>query len=258
MSTYYQQFLGRFAINTSNNNLTVDGTALTLTSGNYYLAGYSGESTNQLCEHLQEQIRTVAGQSTATVAYSGSTGQVTITLDSAVTIEFDDAYLAYILGFSSTTQSGADTYTSDQSCRYVWRPTIGASGHPVNLINLWAPRSTTRVYRSPNGTTYSIEGNELNDALIEYSLLPDADVVTPTTGTVYRDLQQFFRDVVHAGQPIRVYPDRTANTSSSYKTAILGRDDQEIVGSFQDYIARWGSDYNGLWDLSIPLMEHLQ
>lgn len=258
MSTYYQQFLGRFSINTSNNNLTVAGTALTLTSGNYYLAGYTGESTDQLCEHLQAQIRTVAGHSGATVVYSGTTGQVTITLGATATISFTDAYLAYILGFSSATQSGADTYVSDQNPRYVWRPTIGASGHPVNLINLWAPRSTTRVYRSPNGTTYSIEGDELNDALIEYSLLPDDDVVTPATGTVYRDLQQFFRDVVHAGQPMRVYPDRTVNTSADYKTAIFGRDDQEIVGSFQDYIARWGSDYSGLWDISIPLMEYLQ
>ena len=258
MATYYQQYLGRFVINTSNNSLTVDGTALTLTSGNYYLAGYTGESTSQLCEHLQTQIRTVAGQSTATVTYSGSTGAVTIGLDSAVTVTFDDAYLAYILGFSSASQTGSDSYVSDQNPRYVWRPTYSASNHPVNLLNFWQTESTTRVTRSMNGTTYSIVGNELKDATIDYYVLPEADVITPSSGTIYKDFQQWFSDVVHEGQPIRVYPDRTVNTSSDYVTAMFCEKGQETVGDFIKYARPYQDDYSGLWSVRLPLVEHIQ
>jgi hypothetical protein len=256
MTTVYQQYLGRFYINSSLDSLTVDGTALTLTNGYYFTAGYTGESSEQLVEHLQTKIRTVAGQATATVTYSGSTGVVTISLDSAVTITFNDSGLAAYLGFSSASQTGSDEYTSDQIPRGVWRPTLGASSHPNIIENFWAKRSSTRVIRSADGVTYNVVGNEFSDAVIEYAILPEADVVTPDTGTIYRDFENWLSDIVHEGQPIRCYPDRTVNTATDYVTAIFGDDDTEMIGSFADYFQRFRSDYNGQWGVTLPLMEY--
>ncbi len=258
MSTVYQQYLGRFYINSSLDSFTVDGTGVTLTSGYYYTAGYSGESADQLIDGVQTQIRTVAGQGTATVTYSGTTGAVTIALDSSVDITFDDAGLAAYLGFSSASQTGSDTYVSDQVPRGIWRPTLGAVNHPNVVENFWVKRSSTRILRSADGTSYSVVGNEFSDASIEYAILPEADVVTPATGTIYRDLENWLSDIVHEGQPIRCYPDRTENDSDDYVTAMFGDDDTETVGSYADYFSRLASDYNGQWNVSLPLMEYNQ
>ena len=253
---YYQQYLGKFAISTNNNQFSVGGVGLTLTSGDYYLAGYSGESTNQLWEHMQAVIRAGTAHATATVVYSGSTGVVTITLDSSEALVFTDAPLAAILGFSSATPGTASSFTSDQNPRYVWRPSMGPNNYHGNLLNWWSPKSTTRSSRSANGTTYSIVGNVLYDTEISYSLLPIDEVRTPATGTVYDDLEQWFLDVPHNGMPIRCYPDRTVNTSSDYFTAMFGSDSSQLVDSFEKYCSKYARDYNGLWDVTLPLMEH--
>ncbi len=258
MATVKQQYLGRFYINASNNSFTCDGDALAVTAGYFYTAGYTSESTDQLCEAVQVLIRTVSGQSTATVTYSGTTGVVTIALDSAVTIVFTDSGLAAYLGFSATTQSGADTYTSDQIPRGIWRPTNSAVGHPNIIENFWIKRSSTRVMRSADGTTYSVIGNEFSDATIEYEALPEADVPTPSSGTIYRDFENWLSDIVHEGQPIRCYPDRTVNTSADYVTAVFGSDDMETIGSFTDFMNRFTEDYNGMWNVTLPLMEYNQ
>lgn len=253
---YYQQYLGKFSISSANNQFSVGGVGLTLTSGDYYTAGYSGESTDQLCEHMQAVIRAGTAHATATVEYSGTTGAVTITLDSSEALVFTDAPLAAILGFSSTSPGTSDTFTSDQTPRYVWRPSLGPSEYSGNLLNWWSPRTTTRSYRSASGITFSNVGNLLYDAKISYSLLSVDEVRTPTTGTVYDDLEQWFKDVIHNGMPFRCYPDRTVNTSSDYYTAMFGSDDTDIVDSFDKYCDKYSTDYNGLWDVALPMMEH--
>lgn len=253
---YYQQYLGKFSISTANNQFSVGGIGLTLTSGDYYLAGYDGETTDQLCEHMQAVIRAGTAHATATVVYSGSTGVVTITLDSAEALVFTDAPLAAILGFSSATPGASDSFTSDQNPRYIWRPSRGPSDYRGNLLNWWSARSTTRAVRSANGTTYSVVGNLLYDTEISYSLLALSEVRTPADGTVYGDFEQWFEDVIHNGMPIRCYPDRTVNTSSDYFTALFGGDKSSLIDSFEKYCSKYARDYNGLWGVSMPLMEH--
>lgn len=253
---YYQQYIGKMTISTENNQFSVGGTVLTLTSGEYYLAGYTGETTDQLCEHMQAVIREGTTHSGATVVYSGTTGVVTITLDSSAELIFTDAPLAAVLGFSSATPGTATTFESDQNPRYVWRPSLGPSDYPGDLLNWWLPTSTTRNVRSADGTTYSVVGNLLYDCEFSYSFLPVADVITPSTGTIYRDLEQFFKDVIHNGMTIRCYPDRTVNTSADYYTALFGRDGSPIVGSFRQFIDKYSTEYNGMWNVTIPLMEH--
>ena len=256
--TTLAQILGRFYISNALDDFSVGGTALSLDTGYYYLAQYSGETTEQLCEHMQAVIRAGTAYSSATVTYSGSTGVVTINIGATATLDFDDTGLAAILGFSATSYSGASSYSSNQVPQHVWRPTISLSDHYGEKKNLWAPRSTSRVVRSANGTTYSIVGNELFDVVLTWNILPKEDVITPADGTVYRDYEQFYRDVIHEGQPMRVYHDRTLNSVDDFKTAIFGSDDQDIVGSISEYVARYTPDYNGHWSVTIPLMEFNQ
>lgn len=256
--TTLSQFLGRFYISENLDDFTIGATNLSLDNGYYYLAGYTGETTDQLCEHMQAVIRAGTTYTTATVTYSGSTGQVTINLGATDTITFDDNGLAAILGFSSTSLSGASSYSSDQVPQHVWRPTIGLSDHYGEKSNVWAPRSTTRVLRSANGTTYSVVGNELFDVTLVWDILPKEDVIQPSTGTIYRDFETWFRDVVHEGQPFRFYSDRTLNSQSDFKTGIFGSDDEDVIGSITGYTDRYTPDYNGHWSVTFPMMEFNQ
>lgn len=257
MSIKYQEYLGRFVIGNTLKDLTVNGEAISLTTGNYYTYGYDGESDNQLCEELQEKIQTIDGYENSTVIYSN--GVITITLDGPADIVFTDNNLAAYLGFSTTSLTDSATYSSDQNPRCVWRPSRGPSFTPVNSTRFWCPRSTSNVLRSANGVTYSIQGNILNDAVIEYQLLEGDEVITPATNVnIYKSFEQFFKDVVHYGQPIRVLPDRDTYTVSSYKTAIFGTDEMEKVSSLGDYIGRYIENYNGLFSISLPLLEFVQ
>lgn len=255
-----QQFLGKFSITTDTQNFSVGATAVTLTTGRYYIVGYTSESTSQLCEHMQTQIRAIgATQDASTVVYSGSTGLVTITLETAATLTFTDTALATLLGYTSTSYSSATSFVAERQPRYVWRPSRSAWDYPIDLYGstFWAPRSTSLVGRSANGTTWGVVGDDIYDATLMYGALADTEVLTPRTGTTYVELQQFWLDVVHNTMPIRFYPDRTLNAAASVVEFMWGTDEGDQIGSFTDYIERHTSTFNGLWDVEIPMMKYI-
>jgi hypothetical protein len=37
---------------------------------------------------------------------------------------------------------------------------------------------------------------------------------------------------------------------------MFGDDFDAVIGSFEKYCDKYAKDYNGLWDVTIPLMEH--
>jgi len=256
--TTYQQWIGRFAIGSSNDSFSIASNAFTLTSGNYYIAGYTSESTAQLCEHITAKI--IGTYANAAVTYSETTGLVTFKIANSgtYTITWTDTALQTLLGFTGT-QSNAATYTATMEPQHVWRPERGASSYPAQLNQFWAPRSTTVVGRSRDGTTYAVRGNLLYDAEVSYTMLADTRVITPaSTGTV-TDLQGFFEDVIHVGQPIRVFPDRTLKASTSYVTALVSPGkDGDPIGSWQDFCGRHVANYNGLWDVTLPLLKWVE
>jgi hypothetical protein len=257
----YQQFLGQFAITDSSKDLSVGTDAIELTVGNYYVAGYTSEATAQLCEHLQAKIRAIgAGQDTSTVVYDKTTsGKITITLKTSASLNFDDAALGVILGFSSTNYAAGTIFIAENYPRYTWRPLRAVSGYPLNLIaaTFWPPRSTSIVCRSSDGTTYGVEKNLVYDAVLNYFCLGEAETKTPSTGTVYGDLQQFWIDVVHAIRPMRIFLDRSLNGATDFITAMFGREsDEDGLGAFMSYAKRHIQFYNGYWNVEIPLMRH--
>lgn len=255
----YQQFFGKFTLGTSANDFAVGANAVSLTTGDYYISGATGE-TDDLCSHIQTKIRAIgATQDASTVAYSATTGKITITLETAATLTFTDTALATVLGFTSTSYSSGTTFTAERQPRYVWRPTRSAWDYPLNLTaaTFWVPRSTSHVGRANDGTSWSVAGTTVYDAWLSYKCLTEAEVKTPSTGTTYADLQQFFVDVAAAGMPIRFYPDRTLNATTDIVTFAWGDDKAEELGSWLDYASQHTSTYRGLWDIDIPMMKYV-
>jgi len=268
-----QRFFGRFVIGADSRDFTLTDSdnsvpyAVQLTAGEYYLESYSGEGTNQLVEHVQAQIRALGVKGAvdygnATATYNATTDLVTIDLATlpaaSVDITWTDADLKTLLGFTGA-QTGADTYTAAQSPRYVWSPSKPPSEYPLDLAQFWAPRSTTRVGRSKNGASYSTKGTVLYDAILRYELLGDSEVVTPSTGSINDDLQAFWDAVVHEGQPIRIYVDRTTSSAANTKTGIWVTDDEgEPLGSFLQTVGRHIRAYNGLWDVDVRLEKFVE
>lgn len=254
-----QQFLGRFYLGDDAKDLSIGATAIQLTTGYYYTAGYATEATAQLCEHLQATIRAIgATQDASTVLYSGTTGLVTITLETAATLTFTDSALATILGFTSSSYASNTTFTAERQPRYVWRPTRSAWDYPNNLSapTFWNERPQSIVGRTDDGTTWSVGKTALYDGYVVYRCLTAAEVKTPTTGTVYADLRQFFHDVVsESPQPIRFYPDRTVNTSTDYLTFMWAAPEDDKVNDWASYAKRHAREYLTLWDVEIPMMK---
>jgi hypothetical protein len=269
-----QQWHGRFAIGTSNDTIDLDDNAgntptITVTNGNYYIAGYtseaaaSGRNAAQLVEEIQYLIRDEGGNfASVTCTYSESTGKVTFGEATGKNIDFTwtDTALRDLLGYTSAitigSGGGSATAVAPNEAQYTWRPDRGASSHPVDLTNFWESESNSIVLRSNDGTTYTVPGNLLYRAQIEYMMLAQARAITPSTGTVNQDFQSFFDDVCHLGNPIRIYMDRTAVTSADYVTAIVG-DGGGALGAFTDYASRHIGNYQSLWDFSIPLLKHV-
>jgi len=254
MSTY-QHWLGRFAVGASNDSFTVDATAKTCTAGNYYLFGYTSESTVQFIEHMEDLIAAVVASSTVT--YSTTTERVTIAWGSnSHALTWTDTDLRDLLGFTTNLASGAGPYTATNAPRYLWAPNRGFTSTPVISSRVYAPISSTVVHCSRDGTLTTVRGNTRYAGEVEYQLLDGTRVFVPATGSVNKELEKFFEDVIAAGELIRVYPDRSLNASTSYvtvKACVPG----EPIGSFEDWAARHISSYDGLADVRIPLAKYV-
>lgn len=258
-----QRYLGQFRLGTSRLNFTITdpvmgAQALTLTDGDYFMAGYTGETTAQFCEHMQAVIRAAhASQATSTVTLEAGTGIVAIAFGSGqdTSVTWTDATLATMLGYAGNL-SGSQTYVAPNQAQYIWLPAKGLADYPGYKQDWWAKQSTTRTMRAPTGQTFSRAGNLLNDAKIEYMYLPESNVWAKGS-TWHASFEAFFEDVIHAGQPFRCYPDLDSNTSTTYKTAILATDEGETVGNMKDFAERNITRYNNFWKIKLSLWEYV-
>lgn len=249
-----QQYVGQFTLPNTALNLTVGGTPVALTAGTRFAFGYTGETAVQFLEHLEDIIQTASA--TGTVTYDPLTGLVTISFVGVETIVWNDTDLRDLLGFTGNL-AGSDTYTADNTLRYVWRPSTGLSDYPGDLTTWWVPESSTKVVRSKDGTTTTVKGSEIFGTKIEYDKLPKNDVIK-SSATKWQALETWWRDVVHEGNPFRCYPDRTLNASTSYHTAVWKPEDEETgIGSFAEFRKRNIGTYNGLWIVEMELWKYI-
>jgi hypothetical protein len=242
---------GRFSVAASAHQINVGVNALTMNAGNYYTVGVAGES-NAYIDDVQIQLRTIGGQANSLVNYYPANGGCVITLNTAAAINMG-GLTSQALGFSSGTLASATVFGGDQIPQHIWRPTRGLSDHPVEVNVLWAPRSSTVVGRSVDGTTFSREGNTLDDAEVSFNKLPRADVMKPDSGTIGRDLQSFFVDVVMAGEPVRWLPRRESPDLSM--DALIGSEDDDEIGSWSDYYSRHVDPWFSLFGVTLPLIK---
>lgn len=250
MSQVLQQYLGRLHVGSDRDSFSVGATALTIPAGWYYLCGYTGEATAQLCEAMQALIRGIgATQDASTVVYDAATGRVTITLKTAATLTWTDSALGVLLGNPATASGTLHAGTAQP--RFVWRPSRALASYPTDGPTWWAEESTTLGVRAPKGTTYSVAGELLYSGAFAYRNLPSSDVIV-SSGCGYVPLQQFWRDVIHEGQPFRCYYDRTSAASANVFTArVSGGEDG--IGSFLKIAQRAKPPYNGYWNVGLQL-----
>lgn len=252
--SYYQQYFGRFYADQDFINFSIGGHAITLTQGWYYTTQYSGEGTQQFCQMMQAAIRAEGTYPNALVTYSMSTGKITITSNDggSTTLVFTDAALAMLLGFSG--DRGVEAlHVANYSPRYSWRPSLPISKTPGDVIYWWDSLSTTTLDRSSDGSVGSVIGNNLYEGSYGYDILPQADCVVPSTGTINQDFQSFWLDVIAKGQPIRVYPDRTDETK--IKTGFFGIAGEE-VGSLSSNSKRYIKDVNSFFGIDFDMVKY--
>lgn len=251
-----QTLLGKFTLPAY--NFTVDATQKTTTADDYYLEGYTGEG-GQLVEHLQTLIRTVSGKGSATVTFSHSTGKITINFGATTSLDWDDTALGTLLGYTSASYSGESSYTAENQARYKWTPSQSCSDFPMELdgSNLLSPESTTVIVRSKSGYTYAVTGELLESGGFRWDFLLKAEVKTPTTGTIYGDFQQFWKDVIHAGKPIRFIPDNSSYADTGDYVECICPGSGSSIGSFEDFEKRNVENINGFHAVTLPLYKFI-
>lgn len=265
MADVLQEMFGRFYVGGTLDNFSVTDTggggaqAISLTNGYYYTAGYTGEATAQLIEHMQAQVRALGGVwADAAFTYHLGTGLVTLNCPSTTTVTWTwtDAALQTALGFTGT-QSGAKTYTGTQTPRFNWKPSRPVTSFPGNSTNIWQPRSTSSIGRAPGGATHGVQGPAiLYDARLTWELLDEDEVLKPDTGTVYDDLETFFEDVIDKTQPIRLVKNVASySAASDFVTFVWGLEEEDEIGAFEKYRAREIEEYRGLYNVNVPMMK---
>lgn len=273
-------YIGRFYWNSVSNAVGITTTYANINSGYYYVQGYgdgSGSTYTDYTETSENLLYSVAlamntcgaSPTSAYIDMSLSEPRVKITFSGSTKI-YMHGNLAILLGF---TQSGAydpvsaASYTATYPPRYCWFPRSDVSYTDVDRNNFWEPMSTSKNFRSINGKCYGIKGNLLYGNKIRYTLLSKEEVLTTSTADTNEPFQKFFEDVIHETQPFRVLLDREThavngytNSSSVYVTAMYGPNDEDVkekVGNFTTFASRNIENYQGLWDIELPMVKYI-
>jgi len=253
--------LGRFYL--AAQTFTVNATPLTTTAGYYYLAGYGGESPNQLDDHVGALIATVVPG--AGIGIALDTGLVYIGLPGSATITWGTATtLRDLLGFAGDVSS-TDLAISAAAARYIWIPRRSTTAVAVALYTqgiapstIWSRSSTSRVVVSPSGVISTVRGPYTGgECVLEWRYLSESSVLrAAATDPDVDTLEQLWLDVLRYGQRVRVIPDSSVYTSSATCVeAVVGSTD-DVIGSF-GAIATRCPDSPALWDVTLPLREYV-
>jgi hypothetical protein len=255
-----QVWLGRFAVGTGMQIFAIDedgaapSESFTVPAAKYFMAGYTSESADQLVEAITQEFVDGTNYTDYTCTFDYTTGKVTITSpDADFTITWTDTDLRDALGYTgATTSSSSYAAIAPNEAKYCWRPNRSLSHHPVEIGRVFAPMTTTVVQAAKDGTTTGVTGQLLYKArLLEYQKLAEARVMIPSTGSINQELEQFYADVLHSGEHVRLFTDDTATTSSDYVTLAIVDEDGQIP-EWDDLATRTVRRSNTLWDVAIP------
>ncbi len=259
MAIVYQEYVGKITIDSSNQNFTLGADAVTIPAGDYYTRGYSGESDDQLVEEIDAQLKNINANYSAT--YSTTTGLITFDYNGASkAITWDDADLQTILGFTGT-QSSATSHTTTNSPKGIWRPSRSFSNLPTTTSagSLLGLNSNTRYDIASDGSVYTTEGIFRYHGTYKYDVLSSSEVLDSSGN--WSDWNTFYNmlySVIHRGMPCRVFPDRSQNTSTSFKQVKIlppnaGIGSSGTVGEFRKWVERFVEEWNGVWSVEFSM-----
>ena len=232
---------GLITIDSTNDVFTITATSgaesglartITLTQGNYFIQGYTGEThgawpaasstaTGGLLEHVQAQVRAAPGTAFDSFTASALTDTGRVSLSNTLggdnfTINGAEWYpasggLGRILGFAGDI-TNQPSLTGPNHHKYSWYPNVPPvefSGDPDLLgVRLSDAVGTT----APDGThtTTAYNNRRVRDFTFEH--IAD-EYMMPTGSLVNRDFEQFWTDILRVGRRWRYYPDRTVQTA---------------------------------------------
>lgn len=257
-----QVYLGRMEFSAGKLAFSIDvdppgsPSALTLTAGEYYPSGYTGEGVG-LVEEIQTQLRTIDGAATCTLNIV--TGIPTITFAASTAITWTDVDLRNHLGWTGDLATST-SHVSPNPIRGLWRPSFEHSRRPTSLKRFWESSSSTRSMQGPDGTAHGQAGGRQRFAGLRYDHLPQADVEISDDEdqTDNSAFERWLEDVPHAAQPIRCVVDRdTYAATTDYKVALFGSPNGGDIGGFRDWAdPTLGEENHDLWDVDLFLFEY--
>jgi len=253
-----QCLLGRFYL--AAQTITVNATPVVTTAGYYYLAGYTGESPNQLDDHLGGLIAGVVAGSG--IGIDLATGLTYIAMPGAATITWGTATtLRDLLGFSGADTGSTELAISSDPCRYLWAPkrnsaavALRSYANGLTAASFWDRPSMSMTHRAPSGASSTIAApftagvNELSWQRLDKTSVRVTANPTPNT------FEQFWLDTINGGQEMRVVLDASSYTSANTVSA-LARSEDDGYGDFSSYANRSQDDFDLHWDVRIPLVE---
>ena len=218
---------GLITIDTTNQAFRIRGAVtavdrdITLTAGDYFIRGYTGEAANQLAEHIQAQVRAAAGtefdafvvsvSDTGFVTFTNTAEAFTVTTPAGQDWFPSSGGLARLLGFTGDLTPAVTTFTGANQHRYGWYPDMPPedfSGHP-DLAGVLGSDSVVSI--APSGRVTVTSYQEPRRRSWSFRWLA-AEYMFPTGSVRNRDFEQCWRDEVRPGRRWRYYPDRTVQT----------------------------------------------
>lgn len=253
------KLLGRFSITSTSDQLTVNAAAITLTTGDYFMRGYTAESTDQLVEHLQAQIRAAGGALAAFSVSLSDAGFITLSNGSAFTVTWNSegsSALRNLLGFTGNLSS-ATSHTGSNQVKYCWFPNCGVAETQSHQSVLGASSSDAVVRRAPSGRVITTTYDTYREQMFEWRWLED-EYVWPVgvggTTVTNRDFLQFWTDVIRIGQRFRYFPDRTSNTSTAYYEYVGG---EKITKDGMEKCRREVASFSKYWKFDMDCLEYV-
>jgi hypothetical protein len=192
-------FFGEYEITSDNNAITCDSVDGTLTVGDYYI--YSATAAESLLDELTSVLTTCHG---ATVSYSISAdGKVTLSAASTFAITVFQIY--DVLGFSSPSLSGSNSYTATNALKYCWFPNYDESATLAPTDRQGGKQDLVSQSVAPDGTVYTSQIGDLTIQNLEYKYLSDAK--TWNNSSDNSSLEEFWISTLSIGRKLRFFPD---------------------------------------------------
>jgi hypothetical protein len=231
---------------------------VSLAAAETYYHSSTGTEANDLPAEIQAQLNasgTLNGTYAVTVsAGEGGTGKYTLSATETFTVSWPAASLDLrnLLGWTSGL-AGQSTYTAPNAAEGLWLPDCPVET-PYGLDSAGKPRSAALVTLSEDGTYFATHGDYVRNNSYYYRAVSKARAIQASEATTNESYESFWFDAVtgeepwaNAGRQLRWYKD--ADTDATYQT-------YNAVRVAEPMLERTAADYDGLWQVTIEVVEN--